>query len=240
MCLEAITCLREQDIRPSGCKFVALALADHADANWTCFPSVKRLAFYTSLSDRSVRTHLKSLVSMGVIHRQRRRRMDGTLAGYTFAIQRQKSPRFCKASGKKRSQNIAKFAAHETPDESSINNNGTRPAKKRTAIPSGWRPDRITHSLALQKYGFNNEELKDVIEDFIDFWDSKRNSPSGRKRDWNRTFRLQLRRLGRKNFVENPSGKTAITGGSRQGPADLAGAAMRRALARHGQDDVSG
>lgn len=239
MCLKAITYIRERDICPSGCKFVALALADHADAKWTCFPSVRRLAFYTSLSNRSVRTHLNSLASMGIITRKRRRRADGTLAEYSFSIQRQKLHELGGTSGKNRHEKTSKLAAHETSKESSRNNNTVGPPEKRSAIPLSWEPDSQTRLAAIQQYDFNEEELNDVIDDFKDFWDSKRKSPFGQKRDWNCAFRLQLRRLGKKKSVRSKFGKTTFAAnGSRSIPSGLAGAAMRRAFARKEQDGV--
>ncbi len=239
MCLKAITYIRERDIRPSGCKFVALALADHANANWTCFPSVRRLAFYTSLSNRSVRTHLNSLASMGIITRKRRQREDGTLAGYSFFIQRQKPPELGGTSGKKQHKTTSKLAAHETSEETSIHNNNAGQSEKRSAIPSDWEPDSQTRLLAIQQYHYDEEELDDVIEDFKDYWDNKRNCSDGKKRSWSRTFRMQLRRLGKKKPARHKPNKPSTTTNSHgQEPSGIAGAAMRRAYTRKEQDDV--
>lgn len=58
-------------------RLVLLALADHADRENKCWPSQKRLAERTSLSERSVRKILKELEEAGRIVRQRRDRNDG-------------------------------------------------------------------------------------------------------------------------------------------------------------------
>ncbi|WP_367715137.1 helix-turn-helix domain-containing protein [Nitratireductor sp. GISD-1A_MAKvit] len=92
MSIEAIKAVSQADIRPCGRKFTLLALADFADANWSCFPKTATLASYTGQSDRAVRTHLAELEKEGFLTRFRPRREDGKLAGYRYKLQRQKLP----------------------------------------------------------------------------------------------------------------------------------------------------
>lgn len=84
MSVHALTWAWEQDITPSGAKFVLIALADHADEHGYCYPGQKRLARFTSMSDRTVRGHLAALEEMGVIRRRVRRAATGerTSDGY--------------------------------------------------------------------------------------------------------------------------------------------------------------
>lgn len=127
---EALTAVAKSEIRPSGRKFVAMALADYADEAWSCFPSVEQLAAYTCQGEKTVRDHLDALEQEGVISRERHRREDGTLGRYRFHInrrnlpvadQRQKSPVADFARGEKQPEPAAKFATHNPQLEPSPN-----------------------------------------------------------------------------------------------------------------------
>lgn len=121
---EALTAVAKMNIRPSGRKFVAMALADYADEQWSCFPSVAQLAEYTSQGEKTVRDHLDGLVEIGFLTRTRHRKEDGTLGRYRYFIQRQFSPVADFARGEKHPKPAANFAAHnphieppiDTPD----------------------------------------------------------------------------------------------------------------------------
>jgi len=67
----------EQEVRTSGAKFVLVCVAHHADEHGYCYPSQKRLAAMTGLSERAVRGHLAALEEDGVISREERRNTDG-------------------------------------------------------------------------------------------------------------------------------------------------------------------
>jgi hypothetical protein len=83
---QALTAIRFAELKPSGKKFVAMALADFADENWECFPEVDALAEYTAQGERTVREHLDALEAEGFLSRTRHRRKDGTLCGYRYKI----------------------------------------------------------------------------------------------------------------------------------------------------------
>ena len=109
---EALTAVAKADIRPSGRKFVAMALADYADEGWSCFPSVEQLAVYTSQGEKTVRDHLDALEDAGVITRERQRRDDGTLGRYRFRLHRRNLPVANFARGEKQPSPPAKSATH--------------------------------------------------------------------------------------------------------------------------------
>lgn len=109
---EALTAVAKADIRPSGRKFVAMALADYADEAWSCFPSVEQLAQYTAQGEKTVRDHLDALEEAGVITRERQRRDDGTLGRYRFKIHRRNLPVANFARGEKQPEPAADFATH--------------------------------------------------------------------------------------------------------------------------------
>lgn len=121
---EALTAVSKADIRPSGRKFVLMALADYADENWSCFPSVEQLAAYTSQGNKTVRDHLDALDEAGILTRERQRREDGTLGRYRFKIQRRNLPVANSARGEKQPEPAADLAAHnpqlEPPYTSSL------------------------------------------------------------------------------------------------------------------------
>lgn len=52
-------------------KLVALILADHCDADGFCWPSYRRLAERSCLSERSVRRHVHELINGGVVTKVR-------------------------------------------------------------------------------------------------------------------------------------------------------------------------
>lgn len=90
MSIAAINAVSASSITPSGRKYVALALANYADEQWSCFPSVAQISKWTALGKSAVRGHLDALEADGIITRKRHRREDGTLGRYRFFIQRQK------------------------------------------------------------------------------------------------------------------------------------------------------
>lgn len=52
-------------------KLVALVLADHCDADGFCWPSYRRIAERSCLSERSVRRHVRELIAAGVVTKVR-------------------------------------------------------------------------------------------------------------------------------------------------------------------------
>lgn len=52
-------------------KLVALILADHCDADGFCWPSYRRIAERSCLSERSVRRHVHELIERGVVTKVR-------------------------------------------------------------------------------------------------------------------------------------------------------------------------
>jgi hypothetical protein len=107
---EALTAVSKANIRPSGRKFVMMALADYADEQWSCFPSVAQLAAYTSQGEKTVRDHLDALEKQGCITRVRTRKENGELGRYRFVVQRRNLPVANLASGEKQPSPAAKSA----------------------------------------------------------------------------------------------------------------------------------
>jgi|GEM_PF-2128284 len=67
-------------------KLVLLSLANYADEDLSCWPSQRRIASDTSLSDRTVRSVLCALEEKGLITRQERLRQDGSRASDAITL----------------------------------------------------------------------------------------------------------------------------------------------------------
>lgn len=72
-------------LRPS-VKFVLLALADAADDNGVCWPSVPTIANKTCLEDRSVQRILTNVKRDGLLEIERRYRKDGTSTSNRYRL----------------------------------------------------------------------------------------------------------------------------------------------------------
>lgn len=70
-------------MRDATAKAVLIALADHANGAWTCWPSVARLCQFTALGERTVRRALRRLSASGAIRLVERPRQTSlvTLVG---------------------------------------------------------------------------------------------------------------------------------------------------------------
>ena len=77
MSVQAMTWAWEQNLDPSD-KLVLLALANRSNhETGVCYPGQKLIAQECSMSDRSVRRHLKNLEALGLIERRPRMRKEG-------------------------------------------------------------------------------------------------------------------------------------------------------------------
>lgn len=59
-------------------KFVLVTLADMADSEHSCFPSIDQLSELTEIAPATVREHLNNLIHAGLLTREARRRKDGS------------------------------------------------------------------------------------------------------------------------------------------------------------------
>jgi DNA-binding transcriptional ArsR family regulator len=60
-----------------GLKFVLVTLADLADSEHSCFPGIEYLADKTGIAASTVRNHIESLIALGLVTKETRRRKDG-------------------------------------------------------------------------------------------------------------------------------------------------------------------
>lgn len=78
MSVQAITCALALRGVTASEKLLLLALANYADENMRCWPSQKRLAADTCLSERTVRTLLAAMEGRKLLSREEQRRRDGS------------------------------------------------------------------------------------------------------------------------------------------------------------------
>lgn len=75
--------------RRSSTKFLLVALANYADADGICWPSIARLAADVCLSERTVQRRLRDLQRAGLIAVHRRHRRNGSDASNEYRLQTQ-------------------------------------------------------------------------------------------------------------------------------------------------------
>jgi hypothetical protein len=81
MSIEAMNWARKILTGCPGRKAVLMSLADRADEQWSCFPSLALIAAETELCERSVRRHLRELEDQGVVYTENR---PGRRSRYTI------------------------------------------------------------------------------------------------------------------------------------------------------------
>ncbi|HEY7823045.1 MAG TPA: helix-turn-helix domain-containing protein [Acidimicrobiia bacterium] len=86
MSLDALKWAWEQDCPNATSKLVLMALADHANSDGECWPSMKRVAELTGISSRQVSTHIVTLEGLGYVTRGKRRRYEGQLRGWEYRV----------------------------------------------------------------------------------------------------------------------------------------------------------
>lgn len=112
---EATTWAQAQKVGNSPAKFVLTVLADYASNDWSCYPSVAKIAQITELGESTVRKSLALLVERGLIKVFGRYRKDGS----------QRSSRY-----------QLLVMGDETPDPDAEDWAYTR------AVPEGWVSER--------------------------------------------------------------------------------------------------
>jgi hypothetical protein len=86
MSVQALSCAMGMSGVTASEKLLLLVLANYADDSMTCWPSHKRLADDTCLSQRTVLTLLKALEERGVVDRKERLRKDGSRSSDSITL----------------------------------------------------------------------------------------------------------------------------------------------------------
>lgn len=180
---------------PDSEKIVLLALADCANDEGHCWPSMRTLAKKCSKTDRTVQAAIKALVDSGHLTR---REVPGKGCNYTVHPRNSFTPET--ASPPKQVRDTPE-AASDKPSKNHQSNSKTRG----TRLPEDWEPAALTESLAAISLADAAKEL----ERFRD-WAAAAPGEKGVKLDWDATWRNWLRKAmeeGRVKVVAN--GKAA-------------------------------
>ncbi len=70
----------------AGPKFVLVALADYADEEHSCYPSLSKLHDKTCIAEKTISVHLAALEKVGLLTRSRLRYKDGNWGNYRFKL----------------------------------------------------------------------------------------------------------------------------------------------------------
>ena len=92
MSIEALNWAWEQPVAKAATKLVLLALADHANADGECWPSMKRIAERSDISPRHVSRAIDELIDLGLVEKSNRRRHGGQYRGWDYRILVQRTP----------------------------------------------------------------------------------------------------------------------------------------------------
>ena len=164
MSIEMMRLIKTSDISPSGRKFVAFCLADYANEEGACFPSVSMIAQYTGQASKTVRDHLTTLEKDGFISRKRQRRPDGTLGRYEYVFsentpvanlasgEKGQVAKNGQTSGEKGNKPVAKSAAHRDQLTTNEPSNINSPRKiLETVLDADRANDVLEHRQRLRK-----------------------------------------------------------------------------------------
>jgi hypothetical protein len=209
-------------------KVVLLAIADFANDDGLCWPSIPSIAKKACVSVRTVQRIISELLEQNYLSVDRRLSADGrsTSNCYNLVFGGDKlSPMGDTVD----TGTVTLLSPHNEPSiEPSLkkNNKGGR-------VSDDFAPNGASHSLAL-KLGI--DITTDVIEGFLDYW---RGVPGakGVKLDWQATFRNQLRHIS-KQKASKPNGTRHGNQSSKKiHPVDVAVAKLRTEL---GLDESGG
>lgn len=183
---------------------VLLALADIANHDGVCWPSVPTLAQRTRLHEQTVRRHLGELAEQGAIEVEP---VPGRSNRYTVLMGTPADS--VTPSDFRRGTNTAQSTptnpVEGTPTKS-LKTNGHRtviePSEgktvktKGTRLPEDWKP--AAGEIAYAKEHAPSIDVERTVEDFVDYWVSKPGQ-GGVKLDWSRTWQTWVRRAHDRN-----------------------------------------
>lgn len=214
---KALTWAQAQTVGHSGAKFVLMVLADYADEEWTCFPSVRKIGETTELHESSVRRALALLTANGLIRVFGRKRPDHTQRSSRYQLLPDGTdtpqPETCdwvyvraadEGTGADGEGTVAEEQGGTVAHEQALPHKEPSPKEPSPVIPGASRPTiptRIPDNYIpdeKMRAWFAEEQLHQVIDvrtehaKFVDYW---LGAPGikGRKLDWPATWRNWMR-----------------------------------------------
>ena len=204
----------EQDVDPNA-KLVLLAIANRSNhETGLCFPGQQLLGRECSMSERTIRRHLKTLEAAGLVRRRPRMLGEGrgrTSDEYRLAFYDQPD----KLSGK--SGPTGQIVPTNRTNQDDQPDNGVRvtvrepegnpKSLRRRAIPDGWRPSPAVADDLTRRYP--TLDIIQEAEKFADWHGSKGN----RFVDHDKAFRNWCRKAAEYRKTSGPKDNGIGTGG---------------------------
>jgi len=180
MSVQAMTWAFEQTVEPNA-KLVLLAIANRTNhETGLCFPGQQLLGRECSMSERTIRRHLKTLEAAGLVRRRPRMLGEGrgrTSDEYRLAFYDQPDNLAGKSGPTGQIVRTNRTNQDDQPD------NGVRvtvrepkenrKAPRKTAIPDGWQPDEALADELTKRHPTLN--IGQEAEKFVDWHGSKGN-----------------------------------------------------------------
>lgn len=224
MSVQALAAVFALEIESPTVKLVLLALANHTDADFRCWPSQKTLASLTSLSERAIRNALEVLSERGLIERKERRRPDGSRASDIITLKflqpapaagSDQQPARRAGGGAPDAGGGARRAGHEPANNLPSEANASS-GRARRICPEEWKPSEADLSVA-DKEGLSGAEIERETAKFRDHTFGTARSA------WSNTFRNWMRRAGdlkREGKLGSDPHKPPGSGGTPELPPD--------------------
>ena len=165
MSLRALTWAWEQELTNPSEKLVLLAIADHANDDGMCWPSMSHVAERCLLSTRQIQRITEQLVDYGLVSRERRKRPDGTLGTYTYTLNIHRTP-MSGPTGHPRP------VVHRTPVSAQNRHNRTVIEPTHDHFDRFWQlyPRKIAKQKCARWWQRNADMVSPVILDGIQRW----------------------------------------------------------------------
>lgn len=201
MSVRALTWSFTLPLQDMAAKAVLHALADHADEDGKCWPSLRRIALFAGCSENTARRALQRVEAMGIVHREPRAgQSDMFFLNMEFDPSHDGTPSTVAPLPTEapplppRDPTPANVGPHpsqvgtRTPIEPSKNRQPNRQRArdgKPQRLPADWRPSAACREFAADK-GLDPDT---VAEAFIDYWTGGKGGKQQRT-DWDRTWRV--------------------------------------------------
>lgn len=219
---------------------VMLSLADHANDDGICYPSISRLCERTRMTDRGIQAVIKRLIERGFLTVQMNAGRSGSNLYTLHTTPEPCSPRstFTPEAGSPQPPN----PVHHTPEAGSPKPSGTinepseeegratRSQPKKVRLPEGWVPSDADVEYA-RNLNLTDAEIEEIADDFRSYWEERRDAKAKRTEDgWRRTWQGNCRRLAPEYIRNRKLAVRSQSSGYGRG-GSVASAAARRRLA---------
>jgi len=200
-------------------RLILLCLADHADDQGRCYPSIRRLSQRTGLSERAVQSNIRKLQDSGYLSIKMNGGQGGANLYIVTATPAADAPLHDMHPRTKCTtppQQVRHTPAADAPKPSlTINEPSVYIRAQR--LPADWVPTEAETEYALSQQ-LNHDEIGVMANEFSAYW-SERNDKGGRKsaRGWTATWQGHVRRnayqfiRSRKNGTSNGRGVGGIS-----------------------------